>query len=91
MTTKNELIAAIAEYNGMPKSQIGQVLDAAGIVIGRQLSKGEVVALPGLGKLKPVDRKARTARNPRTGETVHLAAHRSVKFAPSRELKGSFA
>ena len=45
------------------------------------------VQLPGLGTLIVRERPARTARNPRTGEKVEVAASRTVGFKPGKTLK----
>lgn len=63
--------------------------------IAGMLKRGEDVHIPGVGKLKLVDKKARTARNPQTGATVNVPARKDVKFSLSsvlkEELKGPVA
>jgi DNA-binding protein HU-beta len=43
--------------------------------------------LPGLGKLVLVNRKARTGRNPATGETIKIPAKKVVKFRVAKACK----
>lgn len=49
--------------------------------IGVLLAKGEIVNIPGVGKLKIVDKAARTGRNPHTGGAVEIPAQKAVKFS----------
>ncbi len=56
-------------------------------VITRQLVKGNKIRLSGLGILQVLDRTARTARNPATGESVVVAASKKIAFRPAKELK----
>ena len=51
------------------------------------LRKGDRVALVGFGTFSVAKRKARTARNPRTGETINVPARKAPKFKAGRELK----
>lgn len=55
--------------------------------ITEALKGGTDVNIPGVGKFKVVAKPARTARNPATGETVQVAAHKTVKFTLSKALK----
>jgi nucleoid DNA-binding protein len=64
--------------------------DAVGAVIESitsALKKGEQVSLVGFGTFTVANRKARTARNIRTGETINVAAKRVPKFTPGKALK----
>ena len=54
--------------------------------IASKLKAGEKVVLPGLGVMKPLEKKARIARNPRTGESVSVPAKTVVKFVQSSAL-----
>lgn len=53
------------------------------------LINGEDVSLPKIGKLKPVRKPPRTARNPHTGEPIKVPARTVVKFTPAKSLKDS--
>ena len=57
--------------------------------IAEQLEKGNEVRIHGFGAFKTAHRAARTARNPRTGETVKVAARRVVRFSPSTSLSAA--
>ncbi len=83
--TKAELIAALAEKCGATQRETEQTLDGLAAVISHELAMGETVTIPGVVKLTPKDREARTGRNPRTGEAVEIAAKTVVaaKVVPS--------
>lgn len=83
---KTELIAAMAEKGGITKVDAGKALNAYVEVVKEQLAKGEDVALIGFGTFTVVDRPARTCRNPRTGETLTVAAKKSAKFKVGKGL-----
>lgn len=89
---KTELIDAIHDHLGTPKSIIGAVLEAQATVITEHLASpnnttAEEAVLPGLGKLKTSLKAARTGRNPKTGEAVVIPERLAVKFAPAKALK----
>jgi DNA-binding protein HU-beta len=84
-----ELIAAVAEHQGVSKQTVVDLLGAVAEIAQRSLGNGEEVTLPHLGKLKPVTRAARDARNPRTGETVKVPAKLGVKFTALKDLRDS--
>lgn len=85
--TKKDLIAKIAEESGDSKATVERVLNSLGSVSAAELLGDGEVPLPGLGKLKAEERKARMGRNPRTGEPLQIAAGTTVKFAAGQELK----
>ncbi|KEY36783.1 DNA-binding protein HU, partial [Cutibacterium acnes] len=55
------------------------------------LAKGEKVQLPGLFTAETVERPARNGRNPRTGESMTIPAHKAVKISASSTLKKAVA
>lgn len=84
---KAELINDIADHEGLSKAQVERVLDTLSRTVTEALRAGNKVALPGLGHLEPISRKARQGRNPRTGATIQIPASRSAKFQPGKALK----
>lgn len=84
---KNELIDAIAAEADLPKAAAGRALDAAINAITDQLAKGESVAIVGFGTFAVKPRAARDGRNPRTGETIKIAASNTPSFKPGKGLK----
>ncbi|WP_312929124.1 HU family DNA-binding protein [Stutzerimonas nitrititolerans] len=89
--SKKELVDTIhneLQVTGTPisKAQVAAVLERFGAAAIRALEMGFDVPLPGLGKLKPTERAARTGRNPATGEPMSIPAKRLVKFAEAKAL-----
>jgi DNA-binding protein HU-beta len=85
--TKVELIDKVAEGLGLPKREIEKMLEKLISTIQNALKEGKKVSVAGLGTFVVKEKKARLARNPKTGETVHVAAKRAPKFRPGKELK----
>lgn len=92
--TQKELIETIhneLQVTGTPisKSHVAAVLERLGEVATRGLKRGFDVSLPGLGKLKPTERAARSGRNPATGLPLEIPAKRLVKFSEAKALSDS--
>lgn len=92
--TKKELIDAIMESmsdqkHAKPTSrlQVESFFEAFSNVAAAELLGGGEVSLPGIGKLKTVATKARTGRNPKTGEPLEIPAGKKVVFSPFRDFK----
>ena len=85
--TKRELVAAIAEDAGLKKADTEKMVDSFVKVVTDELTKGEKVSLVGFGTFETADRPAREGRNPRTGETMTIAACRNPKFKAGKALK----
>lgn len=89
---KSDIIGSVAEFvktNGadISKKNIELVYDAIIEEFKRVLLNGEDVALNGIGILKVRERAAREARNPHTGETLHVPAQKAVAFKQSTVIK----
>ena len=84
---KSELIAAVAEKNGLTKKQSEEVLNSITDAITAALKKGEKVQLVGFGTFEVVKRAAREGRNPQTGKTMKIAACKAPKFKAGKALK----
>ena len=69
------------------KKHAEEVVDFVFDTITQALKKGDEVAISGFGTFVVKNRKARTARNPRTGETVQVAASKAPKFRAGKGLK----
>ncbi len=85
--SKTALIAAIAQRANVTKATAARVLDATLSAIQDTLAKGGQVSLVGFGSFTVAKRKARTGRNPRTGEKIKIPATKVVRFKPGRQLK----
>lgn len=84
---KTELIAAVAEKAEISKKDAEKVLKAFTDVVADELVKGERVQLVGFGTFEVSERDAREGRNPRTGETMTIAASKTPKFKAGKALK----
>ena len=86
---KVELVEAVAKSAGLTKSAAAQAVDATFEAITKALKKGEKVPVVGFGTFGVSKRAAREGRNPRTGETVHIAVRNAVTFKAGSALKDS--
>ncbi len=84
---KSELVEATARHLGCGKAEGDRALEAVTACIAAGLKSQGEVAIPGFGTFRRVMRKARTGRNPKTGEPIEIAASRSVGFRPGKALK----
>jgi DNA-binding protein HU-beta len=88
---KSDLVDALAEATGMTKADAGRAVDALFSpdtgVIAKTLKKGTRVQITGFGTFEAKQRKARTGRNPRTGETIKIAATKTPAFRAGKGLK----
>ena len=87
---KQELIAEIENVLADRKAAAAAI-DSLLAQIRLALEKGDAVTLSGFGTFKAIQRQARTGRNPKTGETIAIPAHRSVKFVPGKTLREQIA
>lgn len=78
--TKTELSAAVAEQAGLSKKDAEKAVSTVLDVIVEALEKGEKVQLVGFGTFEVRERAARTGKNPRTGETIEIAASKVPAF-----------
>ena len=84
---KNDLIYAIAAEADLSKASAGRALDAALSAISGALAKQDTVSLVGFGTFAVKHRAARQGRNPRTGETINIAASNNPTFKAGKGLK----
>lgn len=84
---KAGLVEVVNATLGTTKVQAEAVVDTMIETIIKTLSKGDEVAIAGLGKFVVKQRKARDARNPKTGETVKVPATKVPKFSAAKALK----
>ncbi|MGR3914628.1 MAG: HU family DNA-binding protein [Gammaproteobacteria bacterium] len=84
---KAELIEAVASGAGQSKADAARAVEAVFESITRALSGRGTVAIIGFGTFSTSDRAARTGRNPRTGETINIAASCVPKFKAGKGLK----
>ena len=84
---KNELIAALADKTAFSKKDAEKTLNAFMDSISESLAKGEKIQLIGFGTFDVKKRSARTARNPRTGAEIKIAASKAPVFKAGKALK----
>ncbi len=84
---KGDLVQAVADNTGITKVDAARAVDAVFDCITASLQDGEEVRVVGFGTFSVSERSARTARNPRTGETVQVAASMQPKFKAGNALK----
>ena len=84
---KPELAEAIAAQVGISRQAAAESLNVILDEIANALAFDRKVSLPGLGILAPVQRQARTGKNPATGQVLEIPAQRSVAFRSAKKLK----
>ena len=84
---KNELISAVAEATGISKKDTAAVIGATLDKIAEAMVAGDKVQLIGFGTFEIRERGERTGKNPRTGETVTIAACKAPAFKAGKALK----
>ncbi|MDQ3563266.1 MAG: HU family DNA-binding protein [Pseudomonadota bacterium] len=84
---KTDLIDVVAESADLPKASAGRAVDAMVDAITKALKKNDEVTLVGFGTFSVRKRAARAGRNPRTGETIKIAASKVPAFKPGKGLK----
>jgi len=89
--TKADIVEKISATTGLTKKDTAMVINRFFEVITEALSDANNIEIRGFGSFKVKTRKARKARNPRTGETVDVPERQVPTFKPSKELKDIIA
>ena len=84
---KSELIAAVAKQADLTKKDAEAAVNAVTDVITDALKAGDKVQLVGFGTFETRERAARTGKNPRTGESIEIAASKVPAFNAGKALK----
>jgi DNA-binding protein HU-beta len=87
--TKAELIDSISSKAELPKQKAEEIVNRLFDDIVGALKNGDKVNISGFGTFSVSERKARTGRNPKTGETIQIASSRAAKFKAGKGLKES--
>jgi DNA-binding protein HU-beta len=85
--TKSDLIERLAGKGDLTRPRAEELLDYLLNDVTEALKKGEKVNISGFGTFTVSNRKARTGRNPKTGEPIEIPASRSAKFKAGKTLK----
>jgi len=85
--TKADLVEMVASKTGLTRSDVAAVVDEFLEAVKKTLENGNNIEIRGFGTFKIKARKARKARNPRTGEEVPVPDRKVPVFKPSNEFK----
>jgi DNA-binding protein HU-beta len=89
--TKADLIESIAKRHSLPRPNAEEILNGVLDDIVGALKVGDKVNISGFGTFAVSERKGRTGRNPKTGETIEIAPSRAAKFKAGKILKESLS
>jgi DNA-binding protein HU-beta len=84
---RSQLLNELAERNEISRREADEFLTSLTDLITATVSTGEDVAISGFAKFRRIDRPARMARNPATGEQVRVAAKRVARITPLKAFK----
>lgn len=84
---KNDLVAAVAAESGLTKSDAAKAVDGVFQAIADALKAGDEIRLVGFGTFAVSERAASVGRNPRTGESISIAASKQPKFKAGKVLR----
>jgi DNA-binding protein HU-beta len=84
---RSQLLNELAERNGVSRREADAWLTSLTDLITATVATGEDVAISGFAKFRRIDRPARMARNPATGEQVRVAAKRVARITPLKAFK----
>lgn len=87
MTNKAELVEAVSNDTRLSKADAQLAITSALNVIIKSVAKGDPVTLVGFGTFSSGKRAARSGRNPQTGESIRIAAVKTVKFSAGKSFK----
>ena len=85
--TKSDFVDQVASESGLSKKDAGAAVDAVLGTIEKALKSGDEVSFTGFGKFHVAQRGAREGRNPRTGESMTIAASKVPRFTAGSGLK----
>lgn len=85
--TKKDIVEDIALRTGLTQVDTKVIIESFLSSVVKAMSEGSHIEIRGFGRFKIKERKARKARNPKTGEEVSVKAGVKPIFEASRELK----
>ncbi len=85
--TQTAIVKELAETTATNSRVVKQFMESLAELAVRETKKNGVFILPGIGRLVRADRKARTGRNPATGEAIKIPAKKVVKFRVAKSVK----
>ena len=87
--TQTAIVSTLADKTGLKKREVKSVFDALVDLATGEVKKNGEFTVPGFGKLKKTNRKAREGRNPATGAIIKIPAKTTVKFSVGKAMKDS--
>ena len=84
---KSDLVDLVAQRQNLPRPQVEQTIDSFLDALAESLAKGERIDFRGFGAFTVRETAARSGRNPRTGETIQIAARKNPVFRVGKELR----
>ena len=84
---RSQLLNNFAEANELTRKQADELVTSLLEIITNSVASGDDVAISGFAKFKRIDRPARMARNPATGEQVRVKAKRVARITPLKNFK----
>lgn len=89
--TQSEVLKHFSEKFELKRADVKTFFEELSQLAAREVKKNDEFILPGFGKLALARRKARTGRNPQTGEPVKIPARTALKFRLGKAIKDSVA
>jgi DNA-binding protein HU-beta len=89
--TQTQIIAALSDTSGLKKTEVKGLMDSLAEMAIKEVKKNGEFTVPGFGKLKKTNRKAREGRNPATGAVIKIPAKTTVKFSLGKAMKDSIS
>ena len=86
---KRDLVAKIAQDTGATKASAAAAVESLLAGITRALKKGDAITFVGFGTFKTTQRRARVAKNPRTGDAIKIPKRRVVRFTAGKALRNA--
>lgn len=83
IVNKDSLLTRAQEKSGMTKKELTIAWDALQVAMREELKNGEDIMISNVGKIKPILRAARKARNPQTGEEIMIDEKETIKLVVS--------
>jgi DNA-binding protein HU-beta len=87
LVNRSQLLQKFADENDISRKEADQYVSSLVNVITASVASGEDVAISGFAKFRRIERPARLARNPATGETVRVKAKRVARITPLKNFK----
>jgi integration host factor subunit alpha len=85
--TKADIVERVYNKIGFSKKEASDLVELVFATLKNSLNEGEKVKISGFGNFTVKEKKARTGRNPQTGDQITISARRVLTFKPSQILK----